>query len=64
LGELEQQSLHAGQIAVPSIMPQQVDLFAVNNEHPVLQELTTIQPDNLSPKEALEIIYHLKHLTN
>lgn len=28
--------------------------------HPVLAELETIQPDELTPKQALEMLYHLK----
>ncbi|VVC82742.1 DNA mismatch repair protein MutS [Sideroxydans sp. CL21] len=31
-------------------------------EHPVLQSLRDLQPDELSPKEALELIYQLKKL--
>jgi len=31
-------------------------------EHPVLQSLRDIQPDELSPKEALEKLYQLKKL--
>jgi DNA mismatch repair protein MutS len=41
--------------------PQQGDLFAVvREEHPVISELKNLDPNALSPKEALEIIYKLK----
>jgi DNA mismatch repair protein MutS len=31
-------------------------------EHPVLQSLRDLQPDELSPKDALEKLYQLKKL--
>jgi len=31
-------------------------------EHPVLKSLREVRPDKLSPKEALERLYHLKKL--
>jgi len=34
----------------------------VPEEHPVLQSLRELQPDEMSPKEALEKIYQLKKL--
>lgn len=40
--------------------PKQADLFAVAATHPVLTELESVQPDQLSPREALELVYHLK----
>ncbi len=39
---------------------QQADLFASSNE-PVFDLLKTLEPDSMTPKEALEMIYHLKN---
>ena len=30
--------------------------------HPAIKELETIEPDNLSPRQAMETLYHLKNL--
>ena len=44
----------------------QNDLFASNPEpeepplHPLVAELERIQPDDLTPKQALELLYSLK----
>ena len=40
--------------------PPQHDLF--NQPHPVLEELLKINPDEIAPKQALEILYTLKKL--
>ena len=46
----------------------QPDMFAAKTEmsdaliSPALAELEAIQPDNLTPKQALELLYHLKAL--
>ena len=48
----------------------QPDMFAANVEvpavplHPAIAELEAIQPDDLTPKQALELIYNLKALVN
>ncbi len=39
---------------------QQIDLFASIGTHPVLSFLESVTPDELSPKEALNMIYKLK----
>ena len=45
----------------------QPDMFAANIEpvaeaiHPVIAELEVIQPDDLTPKQALELLYQLKN---
>jgi len=31
--------------------------------HPIVAEIATVQPDDLTPKQALELLYHLKKLT-
>jgi DNA mismatch repair protein MutS len=58
LTELEKQNIEAGP---------QVDMF-VNKEapeaplHPVVSELDNLDPDDLTPKQALEVLYKLKRL--
>lgn len=41
----------------------QLDLFLSNVEHPVISLLDDIKPDDLSPKQALELLYKLKALS-
>ena len=60
------ESLEAGNPA-SSGLPQQMYLFgSAGPAEPsaVEKELEGVDPDNLSPKEAHEFIYHLKHLMN
>ncbi len=60
------ESLEAGNPA-SSGLPQQMYLFgSAEPAEPsaVEKEVEAIDPDNLSPKEAHEFIYHLKHLMN
>ena len=40
----------------------QFDLFSNNAFHPAVALLEDIQPDELSPKQALDLIYKLKGL--
>ncbi len=40
----------------------QLDLFASPENHPAMDALEEINPDNLSPKQALDALYHLKQL--
>jgi DNA mismatch repair protein MutS len=42
--------------------PQQSELF-VNSSNPAIEALDKIDADDLTPKQALELIYHLKELT-
>jgi len=48
----------------------QGDLFSSNakqteaREHPALETLRDIDPDSLSPKEALELVYRLRKLSS
>jgi DNA mismatch repair protein MutS len=47
-------------------LPQQMYLFGPQEPSgpgPIEQELEAVNPDALSPRDALEFIYHLKHLT-
>ncbi|MDP4916877.1 MAG: DNA mismatch repair protein MutS, partial [Haliea sp.] len=39
--------------------PAQVELFAAADPHPVVTLLETIDPDNLSPRDALALLYEL-----
>ncbi len=55
--------LENGSIQRPTPLPeQQISLFPPVADHPVVDELNTINPDNLSPKQALEVLYRLKDL--
>lgn len=47
---------------VARVQLHQPDLFVMPTENPVISELEKINPDQLSPKEALEILYRLKQL--
>jgi DNA mismatch repair protein MutS len=48
------------QVVQHSPVPEQRDLFAeVEDVHPVIMQLQEINPDQLTPKEALELIYQL-----
>lgn len=60
LQELEKKS-HA-----PSpVVPQQFDLFAARTAtHPVLERLSEIDPNQLSPREALDVLFNLKMCAN
>jgi DNA mismatch repair protein MutS len=40
----------------------QLDLFASPENHPAMDVLEEINPDNLSPRQALDALYHLKQL--
>ncbi len=40
----------------------QNEMPLLNDEHPVIDELIEIDPDNLTPKQALEALYKLKQL--
>jgi len=42
----------------------QIDLFPGNEEHPLVDALHGIKPDNLTPRQALELLYKLKELTS
>lgn len=62
LQELEQQAYHQGIKQQPSAKVMQQDLFAVaEKDHPVISQLREINPDQLSAKEALDLVYVLKN---
>ena len=58
--------LEAGTPATPTLVaqnsPLQPDLFAPSAPHPALERLREIDPDNLSARDALELLYDLKGL--
>ncbi len=41
----------------------QIDLFPGNEEHPLVDAFHGIEPDDLSPRQALELLYKLKELS-
>lgn len=51
-------SLPTGNISMPS--PAQNDLFSEAAPHPLIEELKNVEPDQLSPKQALELLYDIK----
>lgn len=56
---LEQQAYHQG--VAHTGKPEQRDLFSqVTEPHPVLTHLRELNPDQLSPKEALDLLYQLR----
>jgi len=60
------QSLEAGNTASVGL-PEQMYLFGPQHPtgpSPVEKELETLDPDGLSPREAQDVLYHLKHLAN
>jgi DNA mismatch repair protein MutS len=59
LAELEADRV--GHRPEPAASTQQLSLFA-EPSHPALASLATLDPDNLSPREALEALYRLKGL--
>jgi DNA mismatch repair protein MutS len=60
LAQLENQEVRT-QLSQPSTRPQQNDFFA-SGPSVVERKLGTINPDNLSPREALDLLYALKKL--
>jgi DNA mismatch repair protein MutS len=56
--------LEAGQHETPIISSPQIGLFEVATEpeapHPIIESLTEIDVNNLTPRQALDLIYDLK----
>ena len=48
-------------VSAPS-RDRQYDLFEPEDKHPVLARLRDLSPDDMSPREALELLYELKRL--
>ena len=62
LARLEATSLPheaAGSSSIPGSLPIQSDLFA-SLPHPLLEELRRVKPDDLTPRQALELLYSWK----
>jgi DNA mismatch repair protein MutS len=62
LAELEAGN-QPGFAAIPSA-PRQPDLFVASAPHPVLERLSELDPDNLTARDALELLYDLKGLVD
>ncbi|HEY9380226.1 MAG TPA: hypothetical protein VIQ01_03170, partial [Burkholderiales bacterium] len=61
LQQLEQQSLsHDGQPDLFAATPVSAETEATT--HPLIDALQEINPDDLSPREALDLLYKLKKL--
>ncbi len=52
--------LEAGRLPTPD--PQQMPLFSPSTPHPLIAAVIHIQPDELSPKQALETLYRLQEI--
>jgi DNA mismatch repair protein MutS len=60
LRELEQGAREPAAAASTSASPAQVDLFSAAPPHPVVRSLEELQPDDMTPRQALEKLYELK----
>ena len=60
---LEQLENQAAQHSAAMVMPQ-LPLFDAAARHPLVDAMDTIKPDNLSPREALDILYRLKEIAD
>ncbi|WP_417596364.1 DNA mismatch repair protein MutS [Oceanospirillum sp.] len=63
LVQLEQQENQNGDQVRTTYTPVQNDLFSVAEPAPALEKLESISPDELTPRQALELLYELKALT-
>ncbi|MGH8492241.1 MAG: DNA mismatch repair protein MutS [Moraxellaceae bacterium] len=61
LAQLENQEVRTQLSSQPATAPQQNDLFA-SGPSPVERKLGNINPDELTPREALDLLYALKKL--
>ena len=59
LAQLEQQSLEQSNRPASAQQPFQSDLFA-SAAHPLVEQLQDIDIDDLSPRQALDLLYQLK----
>ncbi|OWL88916.1 DNA mismatch repair protein MutS [Halopseudomonas aestusnigri] len=61
LAQLEQQGLeqHGSKPAGKTEQPFQTDLFA-SAPHPLIEQIQALNPDDLSPRQALDLLYKLK----
>ncbi len=61
LAELE--TVPAVQSAGATAAPKQPDLFAIAAPHAAVERLREVEPDRLTPREALDLLYELKALS-
>ncbi len=59
LNELEKSSL----ATKANGAQQQIDFFHDNSPHPLSEAMEGLNPDNLTPRQALDVLYKLKELT-
>lgn len=59
LGQLEQEERPA---SADSVSQSQVELFAPEKNHPAVDFLADLNPDDLSPRQALEMLYKLRDM--
>ena len=68
LQRLETKSLNQEEVQSAKLVTKnstaQTDLFAINEPSELEQMMGDIEPDELSPRDALDVIYKLKRLTN
>lgn len=62
LQQLEQAQKDNGEMAASAILPKSPESIEQQIESPLENCIKNIQPDDLSPREALELIYQLKKL--
>lgn len=55
-------ALEAGDSPAPGIQPAQAELFSAEPAHPAVDALQDIDPDDISPRQALEHLYRLRKL--
>ncbi len=60
LQELERKALHSA--SRQNVDEKQIDLFRRNDEHPLVDAFQGIDPDGLSPRQALDLLYKLKEM--
>jgi DNA mismatch repair protein MutS len=48
----------------PAKSQQQIDMFASNHESPLAEAFQGIKPDDLTPRQALDLLYTLKNLAS
>ncbi len=63
LKQLERQELNKGAVEAAN-QPLQEDLFyAPQPPHPVVETLSKLDPDSINPRQALDLLYKLKEMT-
>ena len=60
LRELEQGAPKSALVEPMAPAPAQVDLFTAPKPHPALEALEALEPDALTPRQALDVLYKLR----